>query len=73
MFLRPRAARHRPARPALAALALLLCFVSPADAQLYRWTDDNGETHFGQGPASVPERYRSRASIVGNVDPPRAP
>lgn len=73
MVLRPRAACRRPARPALAALALLLCFVSPAGAQLYRWTDDGGETHFGQGPASVPERYRNRASIVGSVDPPHAP
>ncbi len=44
-----------------------------AHAQLYRWTDDSGETHFGQGPESVPARYRDRARSVGTVEPPSAP
>jgi predicted aspartyl protease len=57
----------------LAALVLTLTLASAAPAQLYRWTDEKGETHFGQGMENVPERYRSRASAVGRVDPPQAP
>ena len=64
--------RRRPFPPA-AALLLLLIFATSAQAQLYRWTDDNGETHFGQGLESVPERYRGTARPVGSVDPPPAP
>jgi predicted aspartyl protease len=54
-------------------LALTLALAPAAHAQLYRWPDENGETHFGQGVESVPERYRSRARAVGTVDPPPAP
>ncbi|MDO8476552.1 MAG: retroviral-like aspartic protease family protein [Candidatus Rokubacteria bacterium] len=65
-------ARRLP-RSALAALVLMLTLAPGAHAQLYRWTDEKGETHFGQGVDSIPERYRSRASAVGRVDPPPAP
>lgn len=65
-------ARRLP-RSAFAVLALTLALASAAHAQLYRWTDEKGETHFGQGVESVPERYRSRARAVGSVDPPPAP
>ena len=58
---------------AVCALLLTLLAATSANAQLYRWTDDNGETHFGQGPESVPERYRKSARSVGSVDPPPAP
>jgi predicted aspartyl protease len=64
---------RRLVRSAFAALALTLIFASAAPAQLYRWTDEKGETHFGQGIESVPERYRGRASAVGSVDSPPAP
>ena len=57
----------------LAVLLLTLTLAPAAHAQLYRWTDEKGETHFAQGMESVPERYRSRASAVGRVDPPPAP
>jgi predicted aspartyl protease len=56
-----------------AALALTLILASAAHAQLYRWTDEKGETHFGQGIESVPERYRGRAGAVGSVEPPQVP
>jgi hypothetical protein len=69
----PRGARRRRFRPALVILALTLSLAPSAHAQLYRWIDDNGETHFGQGPGSVPERYRTRARSVGTVDPPPVP
>jgi predicted aspartyl protease len=65
-------ARRLP-RSAFAILALTLALAPAAHAQLYRWTDEKGETHFGQGVESVPERYRSRATAVGQVDPPPAP
>jgi predicted aspartyl protease len=65
-------ARRLP-RSAFAVLALTLVLASDAHAQLYRWTDDKGETHFGQGVESVPERYRNRARALGSVDPPPAP
>jgi hypothetical protein len=58
---------------AVAVLFLTLLVASSANAQLYRWTDDNGETHFGQGPQSVPERYRKGARSVGSVDAPPPP
>lgn len=65
-------ARRLP-RSAFAVLALTLVLASAAHAQLYRWTDEKGETHFGQGVESVPERYRIRARALGSVDPPPAP
>jgi hypothetical protein len=64
---------RRLLRSAFAALVLTLTLAPAAHAQLYRWTDEKGETHFGQGIESVPERYRSRAGAVGSVDPPPVP
>jgi predicted aspartyl protease len=51
------------ARAALAALWLLVA--SPAAAEFYRWTDDRGVTHYGEGLGSVPERYRGQAVPLG--------
>jgi hypothetical protein len=66
-------APRRLARSLVAALALLLALTPSVSAQLYQWTDNQGQTHFGQGPDSVPPRFRDRARIVGNVDPPPIP
>ncbi|HYR38032.1 MAG TPA: aspartyl protease family protein [Methylomirabilota bacterium] len=66
-------APRRPARLILAALALTFTLAPGVSAQLYRWTDAQGETHFGQGPESVPERYRDRSSAIGVVDAPAPP
>ena len=63
----------RLARSLVAALAFLLALTPSVSAQLYQWTDNQGETHFGQGPDSVPSRFRDRARIVGNVDPASNP
>ena len=63
----------RPARVVLAALALIFTLAPAISAQLYRWTDAQGETHFGQGPESVPDRYRDRSSAIGAVDAPPPP
>ena len=48
-------------RPRTAALVVAAFVnVAPADAQMYRWTDDAGGVHYTDGPNSVPERFRSR-------------
>ena len=44
------------------ALWWLICVsVSPALAQLYRWTDDAGKIHITDNPATIPPAYRERA------------
>jgi predicted aspartyl protease len=64
---------RRLSRSGIAVLALALLLAPVAHAQFYRWTDDDGQTHFGQGAESVPDRYRSRARAVGSVEPPPIP
>ncbi|HET8578337.1 MAG TPA: aspartyl protease family protein [Methylomirabilota bacterium] len=41
-----------------------------ASAQMYRWTDDSGETHFTEGLESVPPRFRPRAVLMGDTAQP---
>lgn len=62
-------------RVAFAALGLalfLLGTVGPGAAQIYRWTDEQGNAHYAEGIDSVPERYRSRAVPLGLRNRPRA-
>lgn len=40
---------------------LLWVNISPALAQLYRWTDDTGKTHITDNPATIPPAYLDRA------------
>lgn len=42
----------------LLALGLLPLLPAEAGAHVYRWVDDTGVVHYGQGIDSVPERYR---------------
>ena len=35
--------------------ALLLLLALPAQAEIYKWVDENGRTHFGE---TLPEKYR---------------
>jgi len=51
-------------RVALAALTLLAT-AAPAAAQFFRWTDERGDTHYGEGLDNVPERYRATAVPLG--------
>ena len=57
----------------LVALFLVLRWPAPADAQIYRWVDDNGVPHFSDGIDSVPDRYRSKAMPLGMKNAPPAP
>ena len=41
--------------------ALLLLLALPAQAEIYKWVDERGRTHFGEAP---PERYRKSATAV---------
>lgn len=62
---------RRAALPAfLLALAALGLWPATAWAQMYRWTDEQGGTHYTQGIDSVPERFRSKAQLL--VYPERA-
>src|SRR5262245_42633640 len=56
----------------LATLLLMLQWPVPADAQIYRWVDDNGVPHFADGIDSVPDRYRSKAVPLGLKNAPAA-
>ena len=54
-------------RAAACAAAVLLLAASANAAELYRWVDDKGVTHYGD---VVPERYRAKATRVGTSPPP---
>lgn len=49
-----------------AVLALVLAAVLPATAaaQLYRWTDDDGNVHYADSPEGIPERFREGTNRV---------
>jgi predicted aspartyl protease len=42
-------------------------------AQMYRWTDEQGRTHYSQGIYSVPERFRPAAQLLAYPETPPAP
>lgn len=44
------------------AVAFLLCFSMPASAQVYRWVDQDGVTHFTDNPQNIPKQHRDKAS-----------
>ena len=46
---------------------LIWVSVSPALAQLYRWTDNAGKIHITDNPATIPPAYRDRAPQAGTV------
>ena len=52
---------------------LIWVSVSPALAQLYRWTDDAGKSHITDNPATIPPAYRDRARSSGSEAPSVAP
>jgi hypothetical protein len=56
----------------LLGAALVVGAAPPADAQLYRWTNEQGELHITEGLDSVPERFRKGAVLLGHP-PARVP
>ena len=61
--------RSATLRAGLAALAALVALVSPAWAQLYRWTDDAGTVHYTTDLATIPPAHRDRARDIGAPTP----
>jgi predicted aspartyl protease len=58
----------------LAVLGVLVAgFALPVSAQLYRWTNERGEVHFTEGLESIPDRFRSSATLLGHPRPPDPP
>lgn len=54
-------------------LAVLGLWPTTASAQMYRWTDEQGGIHYGQGIYSVPEPFRSKAQLLAYPERPAAP
>jgi predicted aspartyl protease len=61
-------------RAIVAAFSLsLLVAALPADAQVYRYTDDRGQNHYADGLEKIPEQYRAGAALLGMRNAPAAP
>jgi len=45
----------------IALIWLIWVSISPALAEIYRWTDDAGIIHFTNDPGTIPPAYRARA------------
>ena len=56
-------------RLATCAVALAL-FAHPAAADVYRWTDENGRTHFDDDVAHIPAAQRDSARVYQMKAPP---
>jgi hypothetical protein len=53
-------------------LAMTLGFSGSASAEIYKWTDENGELHVATSLADVPERFRDQLTTI-KTDPAPAP
>lgn len=47
---------------------LVFIFLSfPADAKMYKWTDDQGKVHFTDNPSKIPKKYREKKDGVETI------
>jgi len=53
----------------IAVVWLIWASVSPALAEVYRWTDEAGKTHLTDNPDTIPPAYRARARASGAGTP----
>ena len=53
----------------IALVWLIWVSVSPALAEVYRWTDDAGQVHLTDNPDTIPPAYRARARASGSGTP----
>jgi len=53
----------------IALVWLIWASVSPALAEVYRWTDDAGTIHLTDDPETIPPAYRARARASGSDTP----
>ena len=57
----------------LSAVALLGLWPAASWAEMYRWTDEQGGTHYSQNLYSIPERFRSKAQPLTFPERPASP
>ena len=62
----------RTALPLIAAFVLSLCNV-PARAEVYRWTDESGRTHFDDDKSRIPDAQRDHAQVYQAKERPEPP
>jgi hypothetical protein len=55
------------------ALLLVVSLAPAVSAQIYRWVDDRGNSHYADGLLNVPEAFRSRATPLGLRNQPAPP
>ena len=53
----------------LLVVVIVLAVAASAEAQMYRWTDQQGQVHYSEGLGSVPEGSRSTAQPILNPTP----
>jgi predicted aspartyl protease len=70
---RSRSRAFRAALLGSAVAGVWIFWPALAAAQMYRWTDEQGGTHYTQGLYSVPERFRSKAQPLNFPERPAAP
>lgn len=58
---------------AAAVLGVGLLAARPAAAEVYRWTDESGRTHFDDDAAHIPEGQRERAQVFQTKPRPEEP
>lgn len=65
-FRRSEPVSHAWSIGAILAFAMALCLVcdGPSAAQVYKWTDENGKTHFTDDPSSIPPVMRENSGEV---------
>lgn len=51
---------RRPILLSVLLVLFLLLPIVPAHAEIYKWVDDEGKTHFTQNPAEIPEKFRNQ-------------
>src|SRR5688572_22954394 len=64
---------RRAAVLGLSVSLLILALVTPALAQIYRYTDERGQNTYVDGLQNVPERFRATAVPLGMRNAPAAP
>lgn len=52
------------------ALSLILAIVSPAQGEVYQWTDENGQVHFGDSDVLPPGAEKAVLGPVNTLPPP---
>ena len=53
-------------------VAMAASVASPSAAEIYKWADESGHTHYADGIDSVPQRYRAQATPIGLRNSPEA-